>query len=509
MSDTTSNNKRLVKNTLLLYVRMFFTMGIALYTSRIILDSLGFEDFGIYNIVGGTVALFSFINITLTGATSRFLAYEIGTGNEKRLKEIFRTSLAVHLIIATLILLLAETIGLWLLYHLINIPDGKFNESFIVYQVSIFTSIIAIIQVPFTASIISHEDMSIYAYVSIFECAAKLTIAFFISCFSQNRLIIYACMIAFVAISLCGIYVCVCKRRYDECVIRPHFNIGVIKPLLSYSVWDLYGNMSAVARTYGVSVILNIFFGALINAATGVANQVQNAVMGFVENFMTAARPQIVKYYAVNERKRMCELIYNASKFSFLLLFLISFPLILEASYILQIWLKDVPDYAVQFTQFSLIMGWNSALFRPVVYGIHSTGKIRNMSLINGSVILCILPLSYFAFQFGASPIWAYILNVVLLFIASGINLMQLQRLMPEFRVTTYVQKVLFDIFRVVLPTVSIVIVLHRLVRNDFLRLCVVSIVSCMIVILFTWFFVADGETKIKIRGIIKRRING
>lgn len=488
---------------------MFFTMGVALYTSRIVLISLGFEDFGIYNIVGGTVALFSFINITLTGATSRFLAYEIGAGDENKLMEIFRTSLAVHLIIATLIILLAETIGLWFLYHLINIPDGKFNEALIVYQVSIFTSIIAIIQVPFTASIISHEDMNVYAYVSIFECVAKLFIAFFIGCFSQNRLIVYACMIAFVAIALCIIYVYVCKRRYGECVIKPHFNVRVIRPLLSYSVWDLYGNMSAVARTYGVSVILNIFFGALINAATGIANQVQHAVMGFVENFMTAARPQIVKYYAVNERERMCELIYNASKYSFLLLFLISFPLILEASYILHIWLKDVPDYAVQFTQFSLIIGWNSALFRPVVYGIHSTGKIRNMSLINGSVILCVLPLSYLVFQIGASPVWAYILNIVLLFIASGINLIQLQRLMPEFRVYTYMQKVLFEVFRVVIPTVIIVVVLHRLIQNDFLRLCVISIVSCIIVFLFTWFFITDDNTKMKIRDIIKRKIYG
>lgn len=502
-----SNNKRLIKNTLFLYIRMFFTMGIALFTSRVILKSLGIEDFGIYNIVGGTVALFSFINITLTGATSRFLTYELGVGNTDRLQATFSTSIFVHFIIAGVILILAETIGLWLLHNKINIPEEKFNQAIYVYQISILTSLISIIQVPFTATIISHENMSIYAYISIYECLMKLIIAYVLYWIPTNRLIIYSILIASVAITLLLFYIFFCNKKYKECSLTPQFNISILMPVLKYSGWDLYGNMSTMARTYGISVILNLFFGALINAATGIANQVQQAVMGFVENFMTASRPQIVKYYASNRHEDMCELIYNASKYSFLLLFLISFPLIIESNFILHLWLGEVPNYTLQFTQLSLLIGWNSALFRPIVYGIHATGKIKTMSFINGTIILLIIPLSYFSFKHGASPIWSYIFNITLLILTSIINLIQLQKLISTFSINKFLHDVLINITKVIIPTSLLIVFITHTINEGILRLLLNLSLSIFIVPTLTWFFITEKSTRKHISAFILSKI--
>lgn len=491
-----SNNQRLVKNTLFLYIRMFLTMGIALFTSRVNLSSLGIENYGIYNIVGGTVALFSFINITLTGATSRFLTFEIGKKDASCLERTFRTSLSAHLIIAGIILLLAETMGLWFLNNKINIPADKMSAATVVYQISILASMVSILQVPFTASIVSHEDMGIYAYVSIYECLAKLGIAYIIYLVPENKLIIFALLIASVSFSLFTLYVCICLKKYPECILKPIFDKKILLPILRYSGWDLYGNMSAMARTYGIAVVLNIFFGVVVNAATGIAHQVQHAIMGFVENFMTALRPQIVKYFASGEIEEMTKLIYAASKYSFLLLFVISFPLIVECPFILNLWLKNVPDYAVSFTQFSLMIGWNSALFRPVVFGIHATGKIRNMSVINGTIILLIIPFAFVAFYIGKEPYWAYIINIGLLLIASSINLIQLHRLIPDFSIVHFFRNVILNILKAIVPAI---IIAHAIIASfdpSLLRLAIMCTSLILCICCITYFFIMDADTR-------------
>lgn len=500
-------NKRLIKNTLLLYIRMFFIMGIGLFTSRVILNSLGVEDFGIYNIVGGTVALFSFLNVTLSGAASRFLSFDIGRNNQESLTQTFRTTIAVHIIIALAIVLLAETLGLWFLYNQINIPDGKFSAALFVYHISILTSIISILQVPFTASIISHEDMGVYSYVSILEAVSKLATAYIILTIGSHKLEIYASLIAAVALLLFIIYVCICVRKYPECILKPKFNLQILKPIIKYSCWDLYGNLSAMARTYGIAVVLNMFFGAVINAATGIATQVQNAVMGFVENFMTAARPQIVKYYAAQRFQDMTTLIYNASKYSFILIFLVSFPIIVECSYILRLWLGVVPDYAVPFTQFCLIMGWNSALFRPIGFGIHSTGKIKSMSFVNGTIILCIIPLSYIAFKNGCSPTTAYAFNITLLLLSSTFNTFLLQRLVPEFSSRMFLKHVLVEILKIVLPTSIMIFFLVSKIEQGPIRLILTLLCSTILVLTTAWVWVTDKNTKEKIVLTIKSKL--
>ncbi len=500
------NNKRLVKNTLLLYIRMFLIMGISLYTSRVVLRYLGVVDYGVYNIVGGVVALFSFINVTLTGATSRFLTFNLGQNNYESLTKTFKTTITVHIIIAFIIVLLAESIGLWFLYNKVNIPDDRFVDSLWVYQVSIFTAIISILQVPFTALIISHEDMNVYAYVSIYEALAKLVVAFILSVIVIKKLVIYSFMVAFVAFTLFIIYALVCRRKYVECVIKPQCDFSILMPILKYSGWDLYGNLSAMARTYGISVVLNLFFHSIINAATGIATQVQNAIMGFVENFMTAARPQIVKYYASGQMEEMCKLINNSAKYSFLLLFLISFPLIVECSYVLHLWLDIVPDFAIPFTQFSLMIGWNSALFRPVVFGIHATGDIKSMSLINGTIILLIIPLSYYAFVNGASPVYAYLFNIILLLLSSCVNLFQLHSLVAHFSVKSYLKYVLFDILKVVVPTALVLYILLSTIEEGFIRFIMSVSVSSIIIVVVTWFGVADKNLRLSFLEKIKSK---
>jgi O-antigen/teichoic acid export membrane protein len=483
-------------------------MIISLYTGRVILNALGIVDYGIYNVVGGTVALFSFINLTLTGATSRFLTFELGAGNNSKLKEVFETSLSVHILIVGVILFLAYTVGLWFVYNKLSIPVNRFEAALIAYHVSIFASLLSIMQTPFTASIISHEDMDVYAYVSIFEGISKLIIAMTLTMVSFDKLVFYSILIALVALFVFLIYLFVCIIRYEECCIKPSLKIATLRPILVYSGWDLYGNMSSVARTYGVAVILNLFFGSVINAATGVANQVQSAVMGFVENFMTASRPQIVKLYASNQIEEMVRLIYNASKFSFLLLFLFSFPLIIEADFVLNLWLVQVPPYAIVFTQLSLIIGWNSALFRPIVYGIHSTGKIRNMSIINGSIILLVVPLAYICFKLDFQPYWAYLLNIILLFAASAVNLFQLRSLVREFKLSYFFKWVFLDISKVIIATICFTFPLIAYLDDGWLRFLLILFISSSSVLIMSWFFVADKSQRNIFTNFVKVKLS-
>ena len=482
-------------------------MLVSLFTSRVILQSLGVVEFGIYNVVGGTVALFSFINLTLSGATSRFLTFELGKGNMQKLRETFSSSLTVHIIIALFVLILAETIGLWFMYNKVNMPAERFGAALIVYQISILTSIVSILQTPFTASIVSHENMGIYAYVSIFECLAKLAIAYIIFIVSWDKLVIYSILLGLFAIFIFLIYTILCLRKYQECNLKPIINKSTLIPIMSYSGWDLYGNLSSVARTYGVTVILNIFFGAAINAATGVANQVQNAVMGFVENFTTAVKPQIVKYYASENRIDMVSLIYMSSKFSFILLFLISYPLIMEAKFVLNLWLVEVPAYSIAFTQLCLMIGWNSALFRPIVYGIHSTGMIRNISIVNGTIILLVIPLSIMAFRHGLEPYWVYIINILLLLTSSIYNVRQLSKLIDEFSPKGFLMNVLKDCCKVVLPVICLTMLILNTINESTLRFFLVLTTSIVTVLFTSWFFVADKSLRKKFIRTIKEKL--
>ena len=293
-ANTSANNKRIAKNTAFLYLRMFISMAVSLYTSRIVLQTLGVEDFGVYNVVGGVVAMFSFINATMSTATSRFLTFEIGKGNQQRLNDTFNASFWVHVIIAIIVVVLCETIGIWFITNKMVIPEGREFATQVVFQLSIIAAVISITQVPYNATIIAHEKMNIYAYIELVNVFLKLGIVYFLMISSFDKLILYAVMTLLVNACVMMFYRYYGKRKFKECKISRKLQWDIIKPMLNFSCWDLYGNLSVTARTQGVAMLLNVFFGPIMNAAEAISTQVQTAVIAFASNVNTAVRPQIV-----------------------------------------------------------------------------------------------------------------------------------------------------------------------------------------------------------------------
>lgn len=440
--SVSENNKRIAKNTFALYLRMLFSMCVSLYTSRVILETLGVSDFGIYSVVGGVVGLLGFLNSSLSGATSRFLTFELGKGDHAALRSVFSCSLAIHFAIALAVLIFAETAGLWLLENELTIPPERLSAARAVLHFSVAGTMVGITQIPYTASILSHERMGIYAYVSIAEVLLRLGIVFLLVVSPFDKLSSYAALTFFVSAGTAMFYRFYCRKNFGECRFRFDFSAGTLRPILAFSAWDLLGNLSVVARTQGVNVLQNFFFGPIVNAAAGIAGQVQGAVSGFSENFLNAVRPQIVKYYARGEIPEMQKLICRSGKLSFFLLFFLSLPLILECEFVLNLWLKNVPEFAVAFVRLTLLNQLVSVAFRTMLYSIHATGKIRTMSFINGATYLLVLPISYVLLKNGFSPVTPFVLNIVLLAIGCLSNTNLVRRYIPEFSAGTFLREV-------------------------------------------------------------------
>jgi O-antigen/teichoic acid export membrane protein len=376
-------------------------MGVSLYTSRVVLSTLGVEDFGIYNVTGGVVAMFGFLNGTLASGTQRFLTFELGKNNFIELKKTFSASLNVHIILSVIILILAETIGLWFLKHKINLPVEREIAAFWVYQFSVFASILSVLQVPYNASIIAHERMNIYAYVSIIDVVLRLAIVYLLLVSGYDKLITYAVLIFIVCVITMTIYRIYCKRQYPECRFGLVSDRALYKSILVFSGWNVFGCGAVVGATQGVNILLNMFFGPAINAARGIAVQVSSALSSFVNNFQTAVNPQIVKLYAAEKTDELHALVFQNAKFSFCLMWLLLLPVSLTLEAILQIWLVEVPEYTALFCRLILIQTLISCMQRPFVMVFHATGKMKIINLTAGSILLSVLPVSYVLLQYG------------------------------------------------------------------------------------------------------------
>ena len=384
MNNTTENNKRIAKNTLLLYFRMLFLMAVSLYTSRVVLNALGVEDFGIYNVVGGVVAMFTVLSGSLSAAISRFITYELGKGNQENLNKIFSSAVTIQLGLAGIIILLVETIGIWFLNVKMNISEVRMEAANWVFQFSILTFAINLVSVPYNASIIAHEKMSAFAYISILEAVGKLTIAYLIGISPIDKLIFYAILMCAVALIVCFTYGNYCKRHFSECTYRFIWDKQLLKQMFGFAGWNFIGTASAVLRDQGGNVVINLFCGPTVNAARGVAFQVNNAVNQFVANFMTALNPQITKSYASGDKEYMMTLIFQGARLSFYMLLLLSLPILVNTHYILELWLKIVPEHTVLFVQLVLIFTMSESISQPLITAMLATGKIRNYQIVVG-----------------------------------------------------------------------------------------------------------------------------
>lgn len=411
---TTENNKRIARNTLLLYFRMLFLMIISLYTSRIVLNALGVEDFGIYNVAGGVVAMFSILSGSLSAAISRFITYELGKNNVLKLKTIFSSAITIQIGLGIVIAFFAETIGIWFLNTQMNIPIERMTAANWVLQFSIITFIINLISVPYNAVIIAHEKMSAFAYISIFEAIGKLLIAYLITISPIDKLIFYAILMCGVAIAIRLLYGYYCKRHFDECRFHFIWNKQIFQQIFSFAGWNFIGASSAVLRDHGGNIIINLFCGPTVNAARGIAFQVNNAIQGFVSNFMTALNPQITKSYAAKNYTYMMTLIFQGARLSFYMLLLLSLPIIINTHYLLTLWLNTVPEHTVLFVRLVLIFAMSESISGPLITAMLATGNIRNYQIIVGGLQMLNLPTSYILLSLGAIPETVLIVAVLI-----------------------------------------------------------------------------------------------
>ena len=484
MSETISSNKTIAKNTLLTYIRLLFNLVVSLYTSRVILQVLGVDDLGTYQGVGGIVSIFTFIGGAMAGATSRFLAYEIPLGNIERLKKTFSASLKVNIISAILLVVVAETIGIWLVINVLSIPPGRENAAMIVYQFSILSTVFTFLQTPYNATLIAHEKISVFAYIGILDTFLKLLICYLVLVLPMDKLVAYAILIALTGATIQLIYWTYCKRHFEECVFSWKVDKEVMKPLVTFSGWDLFNNFCFGAKQQGINILLNTFFSVAINAACGFSNTIYAAIRGFANNFMISVRPVITKCYSIRDYGRMQELIIDSSNFSFSLMLLLSMPFFFEGNFIVTIWLKNPPNWTVIFCQLQLATCIISVLFSPVYYGIVATGKNKLYALQDSFLMLLSLPITYFFLQAGYSPLVPFIVLIVIELIKSNLYVYILKRNILEYSVSSYYKRSVFPCFLMACLSIFITFLCSSLVKEagwiKFLLICFVSSISIL-----------------------------
>lgn len=479
MSESSSNNKRIAKNTLLLYFRTFLLMAITLYTSRVVLATLGVDDYGIYNVVGGFVGMFTVISGALSSAISRFITFELGHGDTDKLKRIFSTSINVQILISLLIVVLGETLGLWFLNSRMNIPADRIFAANWVMQCSLLTFVINLISVPYNAAIVAHEKMKAFAYVSILEAVLKLVIVYLLLVSDSDKLILYAILHVVVAVCVRLVYGAYCTRHFAECCYMPVFDKGLMREMAGFAGWNFLTNGAYVLNTQGINVLINLFFGVTLNAARGIVAQVDSAIMQFVNSFTTAINPQIIKSYAAGDKEAMFKLVCRGARFSYFLLLMFALPILLEAECVLSLWLGDVPEHTVAFLRLSIVGVMFNMLGNSGYTACMATGKIRSYVIGISSVALLVLPFSWIAFEVGLPPESTYVAYIAVYIVVDIVRL-YIMRTMLGFPPMLFVKEVFIKIGGATLFAAIIPTLLVSFVPASFLRL-LCTVVVCLL----------------------------
>lgn len=483
-----NNNKRIAHNTLMLYIRMVFVMGITLYTSRIVLKELGVENFGIYNVVGGVVAMFNLLVGSLRAATQRFITFELGKNENRQLKRIFSASVTIHFVISIVIFILAESIGVWFLNTQMNIPAERMVAANWVFQCSVFTFIINLISVPYNATIVAYEKMSAFAYISVVEVTLSLLIVYLLSVITFDKLIVYAILLLFVAFIIRLIYARYCKSHFPECRFYFSWDKSLFREMFTFMGWNFIGAGSGVLMTQGVNIVLNIFCGVTINAARGIATQVQSAVMALTSNFMMAFNPQITKSYAASENEYLQKILRQGAKFSYLLMLMLALPILMETETILSIWLNRVPEYTVVFVRLIIVYSLILCISTPLVTAMLATGKIKRYQIIVGGFQLLNFPFSFVALMLGASPVITYVFQIVFEMCCLSSRLWLLRE-MIGFETKKFIFQVLQRILLISIISLLFPTMLIYYFEPSISRFVYVTILSITSVIIFTILF--------------------
>lgn len=506
MSDNLNNNIVIAKNTALLYVRTILIMLVSLYTSRVVLNTLGVEDYGVYQAVGGVVAMFSVISGALSNSISRYITYGIGKGDKSELVRIFSTSILIQIAIAVVVFLLCEIFGTWFLNVKMVIPDGRLVAANWVLQCSLITFVVGLISTPYNACIIAHEHMNAFAYISIIEAFLKLAVVYMLLISPYDKLQTYVVLLVCVSIFIRLLYSLYCRRLFEECKPKLIYDRKMFKDMMGFACWNFFSNAAYIFNTQGVSLLVNVYFGVALNAARGIATQVDGAVLQFVNNFSMAINPQITKSYASGDRSRLNYLVCKGARFSYFLLLLVTLPILFEAESILTLWLKTVPDYTVTFVRLSFIGMLVTCLGTTGYTACLATGNIKKYTLwitISGSMVFILTWISYFL---GASVVATYWIYIVIYIVVQIIRLWIMKGLL-DFPVMLFVKEVLFKISIPTILSLIVPMIIINLWEPSLIRLfatCFVSVCSTGICI-FTMGLTA-GERQLivsKVRRII------
>lgn len=467
-------------------------MVISLYTSRVILQVLGVEDYGVYQVVGGLVAMFSVISSSLSSAISRFVTFEIGTGNKEKLKRIFATSIIIQICISAIVIVVAEIVGLWFMHTKMQIPEGRMDAAEWVLHCSLLTFCFNLLSIPYNACIIAHEHMKAFAYVSVVDVLLKLGVVFLIAYSPIDKLIAYAILLTLIAAAIRVIYMAYCHKYFEESRTKLIFDKRVFKEMFGFSGWSFFNNSAFILNNQGVNMLMNIFFGVTVNAARGIALQVESALLSFVNSFTTAVNPQITKSYAAGDLPGMHQLVCRGAKFSYFMMFILTLPIILEAEQIMKIWLVDVPDYTVKFVQLSLIMGLCDCMGSTGYTACMATGKIKNYSILITSIGILEFPLAWIFFILDYPPTSAYY-TYIFVKVTVLVARMFLLKSMVGLKIQMYLLSVfkpvvLVSILASILPFIVVDILAPSILR------VIVTIIVSIITLFLTVFYI--GMTK-------------
>lgn len=499
------NNKRILSNTLFLYIRMLFVLVVSLYTSRVVLKTLGVEDYGVYSVVGGFVSMFGFLNASISSCIQRFYNYEFGKTGERGFQRVFSMSCYIELILSVIVLVFLEIIGLWYINHKMVIPDNRVVAANILFQLSTLQMILVMLQAPFSGAILAKEKMDYYAVVGIIDVALKLLIVLLLPCLSHDKLITFGVLMTSISVIDLLLYMGYSIHSFDEMKLRKEWDSVLFKEMLSFSGWNVFGAVAMVGRTQGLNMILNVFFGPLVNAARGIAVQIQGALMGFIGNISIAARPQIVEAYAQENYERSQKLMFSISKVSFLLLFVMALPVGLNIDYILHIWLGEtVPDYTAVFTVLLLLSSLIDVLNTPVTILIMASGEVKRYCLFTSFGGLLVMPISYLFLCLEWPPESVFVAGVIVSILVQAISLVELKRI-TGIPIALYFRKVAFPLFVVVLVCVVPMRLLSLKLGGSFESFFITAVCSVSLVVLVTIIFALSKEEKALLKASINK----
>lgn len=458
MNSGDSHNSRIAKNTLFLFLRMVLVMGVTLFTSRVLLHKIGITDFGIYSVIGGVIAMVSFLNTSLASGYQRFYNMSLGKDDENELQQVFSSALMIQLVLLTGCLILCETIGVWFLNNRMTIPPDRLYASNWVFQSSFIIFCFALLRVPYHGIIIAYEQMNVFAYISLVEVGAQLGLVYCLGIFDVDRFILYGWLMALVAFLVFCAYVYYARRCNRNLKFRLKYDKGLLRQLLGFSGWNIFGSMAHILRTNGVNILINMFFTPAVNAANGFATQVNGGVSGMASNVLTASNPQIMKFYAQRKYEQMLELSFNAQRYTFCLLWLMSFPVMLKIDYIFSLWLgSEVPPYSATFTVLVLVGALVEAFASPMATLVYATGKMMRYQVCVSAIIMLIIPVSYIALRAGGAPQSVFYISIAVGAAAQTARFLIVRSLIPQFSIRQFCRRVLLRAVLLVAATVAVV----------------------------------------------------